>query len=102
MDLPSALSGGLLAPEVWVILALLLVGADVALGLDFFVLSLGVAALLLAGLLFAQENLWPGDGALLETWRDVGLWFAGLSVGATFLIRRTLRRRGARADVNEY
>ncbi len=102
MGLPSALSHGALSPEVWAIIALVLVGADVALGLDFFVLSIGVAALLLAGLLFLQENVWPGGVALLETWRDVGLWFAGLSVGSTILIRLALRRRGARADVNEY
>ena len=73
----SAVASWSLLPEVWVILALVLVGADIAFGFDFFVLSIGAAALVLAGLLSAQQNLWLGGVVLFETWHDVGLCSPG-------------------------
>lgn len=102
MNLLSAITYWAFLPEVWVLLALVLICADIMLAFDFFVLSIGVAALILAGLLFMQRNLWLGDFALFETWRDVGLWFAGLSIASTILIRLTLQRRRAHPDINEY
>lgn len=91
-----------LQPEPWLILALVLVGAEIVFGLQYFVLSVAVAALLLAGVLFAQQNHWFGGAAAIETWRGVGAWFAVLSVASVFLIRRLLRTRRGRPDVNEY
>lgn len=89
-------------PEIWVILAILLVGADILLGLQFFVLAIGVAALLLSGVLFAQQNLWFGDALVIETWRGVGVWFSALSLVSIFLIKLVLRWRRGQPDINEY
>ena len=89
-------------PEIWVILAILLVGADILLGLQFFVLAIGVAALLLSGVLFAQQNLWFGDAVVIGTWRGVGVWFSVLSLASIFLIKLVLRRRRGQSDINEY
>lgn len=92
-----------LLPEVWIIAAILLIGADIVLGFEFFVLSIGIAALILAGLLFAQQEAWLGHVLLFETWEDVGIWFAGLSIGSIGLIRLWLRRRhSAQPDINQY
>ena len=89
-------------PEIWVILAILLVGADILLGLQFFVLAIGVAALLLSGVLFAQQSLWFGDAVVIETWRGVGVWFSVLSLASIFLIKLVLRRPRGQPDINEY
>ena len=105
MGAPDALTlaDWALLPEVWVIIAFALVGADLVFGLDFFVLSIGVAALVVAGLLLTQRNLWFGDFVLFETWRGVFVWFAGLSVSSTVAIRLLLRQhRRNLPDINEY
>ncbi len=102
MGLPSVMTYWAFLPEVWAILAIILICADILLAFDFFVLPIGVSALILAGLLFAQRNLWFGDLALLETWRDIAVWLAGLSLVSTILIRLAFRRRHSRADINDY
>ena len=103
MGLAETLSYWIFLPEIWLILAVVLIGADILFGFDFFVLSLGVAALILAGLLFGQESLWPDGPEIFETWRDIGLWFAGLSVAAILAIRVILYRgRRTGPDINEY
>ena len=102
MSMDSVLAYWSLQPEFWLILALVLVGADIVFGLQYFVLSIGVAALLLAGVLFAQQNLWFGEAVVIETWRGVGVWFAVLSVASIFLIKFLVRQRGGQPDINEY
>jgi membrane protein implicated in regulation of membrane protease activity len=42
-------------PEIWLILGILLIAADVLIGTAFFALSIGVAALIIAALLFIQD-----------------------------------------------
>lgn len=102
MSLDSVLSYWSFQPEFWLILALVLVGADIMLGLQFFVLSIGVASLLLAGVLLAQQNQWFGDAVLIETWHSVGVWFAVLSVASILLIKLLVRQRRDQPDINEY
>ena len=102
MSLDSVLAYWSFQPEFWLILALVLVGVDIVFGLQYFVLSIGVAALLLAGVLFAQHNLWFGEAVAIETWRGVGVWFAVLSVASIFLIKFVLRQRRGQPDINEY
>ena len=87
MSMDSVLAYWSFQPEFWLIFALVLVGADIVFGLQYFVLSIGVAALLLAGVLLAQHNLWLGEAVVIETWRGVGVWFAVLAVASIFLIK---------------
>jgi len=102
VSLDSVLDYWSFQPELWVILALVLVGADILFGLQYFVLSIGVAALLLAGVLIAQQNLWFGDAVVIETWRSVGVWFAVLSVASIFFIKLVLRQWRGQPDINKY
>ncbi|MCB2101406.1 MAG: hypothetical protein KDE22_11080 [Rhodobacterales bacterium] len=93
----------LFEPKVWIILGIVLIIADVFLGYTFFVLPIGVAALLIAGLIFAQGKLWFGDTVIFETWHDVGLWFAVLSVVSIGLLKMLARRWiKDQPDINEY
>lgn len=103
MGVLDSLERWVFLPEIWVIVAIVFIGIDIVFGLDFFVLSIGVAAMIVAGLLFAQDEAWLGHMLLFETWDDVGIWFAGLSIGSIALIRLALqRRRSDRPDINEY
>ena len=102
MSIDSVLAYWSFQPELWVILALVLVGADIIFGLQYFVLSIGVAALLLAGALVAQQNLWFGDAVVIETWRSVGVWFAVLSVASISFIKLVLQQWRGQPDINKY
>ncbi|HAE02091.1 MAG TPA: hypothetical protein DCL95_10860 [Rhodospirillaceae bacterium] len=89
--------------EAWLILALVLIIADIIVGLDFFVLPVGVAAAIVSALLFAESRFWFSDTILLESWREVLIAFAILSVAAIFLIRKLFQRHNADTpDINQY
>jgi membrane protein implicated in regulation of membrane protease activity len=93
----------LFRPEVWMILGIVLVLADVLIGFATFVLPVGIAAAIVAGLLYGQQNLWYGDHVLFEVWRDVGLWFAGLSILSIAIVKLAFqRKRGSQDDINQY
>ena len=77
-------------------------GVEVVFGLQSFVLSIAGAALLLAGVLVAQQSHWFGGAVVIETWRGVGVWFAALSAASIFLIGLLVRTRRGRPDVSEY
>ena len=89
-------------PEAWVILGILLILLDVILGLDV-ILPIGVAALILAGLIFAQQNMWIEEPLAINTWRGVLILFAALSIVSIGIIRFVFQRsRKSKPDINEY
>ena len=99
----SILTYWLLWPEVWLILGIVLIAADFTIGADLFLLPIGIAAFVIAALIYAQENLWFGDLVLLGTWRQVIIWFSVLSVASIVLIKFVFqRRRKDEPDINEY
>ncbi|MCP4900691.1 MAG: hypothetical protein GY906_27320 [bacterium] len=103
MESESSLFLWLALPEVWVILAIVLVVADLLIGMDFFVLSAGVAALIVAGLLWIQQNGMSGDFVFFDTWRQIVFGFAGLSLVSIGLIRNVFQKKtGDGPDINEY
>lgn len=102
MAVDSALETWLFLPALWVALAIVLVGADMLFGFHFFVLSIGVACLILAGLLFAQQGPWAVDEIAIGSWRGLAVWFAALSVASVLLIKGVFQRRRGRPDINEY
>ena len=91
-----------LEPDIWVAAALLLIIVDLVFGLALFVLSIGAAALVIAGILFAQAHGWLGDTVLIETVRGVAVWFATLSVATVTGLKLTFRQTRKQPDVNRY
>ena len=106
MAAASGLEAWLFAPQFWVFAALALIGADMLLGLQYFALAVGVAALAMAGLLVAAPGLWPAGLAPPESWRGIAVWFAAFSVASVLLIRLAFQNFGrgasAKPDINEY
>ena len=76
-------------PQTWIILGILLIIADIFLGYDFFVLPVGVSALIISLILYLQTGSLEemGDFILFNTWHDVAYWFSGLSLVSIILMR---------------
>ena len=91
-------------PEVWLILGILLVLADIFLGYDFFVLPVGAAALLVSLIVYAQQDGWFGEETVfLDDWHEVGFLFAFLSVISIGVIRFLWQRnKKEQPDINDY
>ena len=65
MELYLEFSYWIFQSKVWVILGFTLIIIDIFLG-SFFILPIGVAAFLVSGLIFAQNQLWFGDFMFLK------------------------------------
>ena len=92
-------------PQTWIILGILLIIADIFLGDDFFVLPIGVSALIISFMLYMQKGKYEelGDLILFNTWHDVAYWFSGLSLVSIILMKLLLKlRKKDRVDINEY
>jgi len=92
-------------PQTWIILGILLIIADIFLGYDFFVLPIGVSALIISFMLYMQKGKYEelGDLILFNTWHDVAYWFSGLSLVSIILMKLLLKlRKKDRVDINEY
>ena len=89
--------------EVWIILGLVLIVADVFLGFNFFVLPIGIAALILAFLVYSENNALFGSIVLFDNWRDVIIWFSALSVASVGLLKIVFQRKNkSEPDINKY
>jgi len=92
-------------PQTWIILGILLIIADIFIGYDFFVLPIGVSALIISFMLYMQKGKYEelGDLILFNTWHDVAYWFSGLSLVSIILMKLLLKlRKKDRVDINEY
>ena len=93
----------LFQPEVWIILGILLAGAELVTGV-MVALPLGVASFLTAALIYAQENLWFGDFVFFETWRGVLFAFAILSVISIGILKYVFQTqvKKKQKDISDY
>lgn len=97
------MSSLLLDAQFWVALGLVLVLADIFLGFSLFVLPVGVAALIVAGIVFVQTNAILGITQLYSDWQGLVYWFAGLSVVSVGLLRLIFQRpKKDLPDINQY
>ena len=89
--------------EVWVILAIVLILADLFFGLNYILLPVGIACLIIAGMVYLKNNGYLPGFIALEDWQHVGYWFAGLSV-ASIAILKIYSRFGIKKDedINQY
>ena len=87
-------------PEIWFALAIVLVIAETVFGLNFFVLPVGISALVLAGLLWLQSR-WGTE--VFSNWEQILVFFSVLSVVGIGIVRRLFQRSGPTdTDINEY
>lgn len=90
-------------PKAWVILGILLIIADVFLGYDFFVLPVGIAAFIIAILLYAQQEQYFGDMVILSDWHMIGMSFGALSVICIGIVKFAFqRKKEEETDINDY
>lgn len=91
----------LLRYETWLILAFVLIAADMLLGLEFFALAFGVGALITGITIYANFDSALG---LSDSWQGILSYFAVLSVAVLVPLRLWLnksRDRGGK-DINDY
>ena len=89
--------------EVWVIMGLLLIIGDIFLGFNFFVLPIGIAALIISVFVYIENNDVFGPIIIFSDWKMVIFWFAVLSIISVGLLRYFFQRNQKDVpDVNEY
>ena len=89
--------------EIWLITGLILVIADIFLGFGFFVLPIGVAALIMSLLIYGENNALYGSFILFENWKFVIVCFSVLSVISVGLLKLFFQRSSKDdPDVNKY
>ena len=89
--------------EVWIILGLILIIGDVFLGFNFFVLPIGIAALIMSALVYVDNNEVFGPIVLFSDWKVVIFWFALLSMVSVGLLKYFFQRNQKdEPDVNNY
>lgn len=94
----------LFKPEAWALLGLLLIGFEMLVG-NLFALPIGVACLFVAGMTYGQEEMWYGDTVLFETWRQILIAFAVLSVLSVGIIKFLVQKKSPDDeddDINQY
>lgn len=85
------------------ILGVILIILDIFIGLDFFVLPVGVASIIVSILIYAQANMWFGDNFLFDTWKQIIIWFSVLSLFSVVIIKIIFQRHKKReSDINQY
>lgn len=93
----------LFQPQAWIIAGIILIIADIVLGVNFFILPFGVAALLMSLGIVLDQNLYLGDVVFLQTWKTVLIVYSAMSVACIFLIRLVFQKKlKERKDINEY
>ena len=102
MDLYIEFSYWVFQAKVWVILGFVLIIVDIFLG-SFFILPIGIAAFFISGLILAQNQFWFGDYIFFETWRDIVIYFAIISVVSVGIIKFIFEERFKKEpDINGY
>ena len=88
--------------EAWLILALVLVAADILLSLDFILLSFGIGAALTGAALYYGSVI---GLPLAADWRMLLTFFALSSLGVLFPLRKYARKSAtgkSDEDINKY
>ena len=103
MDVYGDFSYWIFKPEPWIILGIILIILDIFVGFDFFILPVGIAALILSGIIYAQINTWFGEFVIFETWKGIIIAFAVLSIISIGIIKFLFQMsKKSRPDINQY
>jgi membrane protein implicated in regulation of membrane protease activity len=98
------LSYWLLLPQVWVILGIVLIAAEILDTSTIFFLPLGVGSLGNAALILLYQRGDLGDWIAFDAWDDTLIPVAVLSVSVSLALQLFSRgrRRQKSSDINEY
>ena len=103
MEVYGNFSFWIFKPEVWILLGICLIILDIFVGLDFFVLPVGISALILSGIIYIQINNWFGEFVIFETWRGVLTGFGICSLISVAIIKFAFQNTGkSKDDINKY
>ena len=89
----------LLQPQIWLILGIILIIAEVLIGAAYFLLALGVACLLFALTMFLQEM---GLFLLIEDWIDVSFSYGVLALASVATLKLFVEKGAKSDDINKY
>lgn len=84
--------------EFWVIVGLVAIIIDVALGLEFFALSFGVGAVIVGVLVFSETI----DMLNIGNWKAQLLVACIIGLGVAFPIRTYAKKSTSNQDINDY
>ena len=96
----SVLIEWLTSSQIWVIVGISLIIIEMLAG-GMFALPVGVSALGMAALIYADELGWLRDARVLTDWEDVLMVFALLTVVSTGVLRFLFQRKDE-DDINKY
>jgi membrane-bound ClpP family serine protease len=99
-------------PEIWIIMGIILILADVLIGLSYILIPFGIACFITSGLVainnsdylysLSHSNEFVYNYLNLESWQDILYWYAALSIISVFLLRFITRGRPEKPDINQY
>ena len=89
----------LLLPEVWLIAGIILIVVELLLGTAYFLLALGVAALIFSGLVFLQEKELIN---FVTDWMDIAVVYGLLTLVSIFILKFFVQDKAKGEDINKY
>ncbi len=99
-------------PKIWIILGIILIIADLLIGLNYILIPFGIACFFTSGLVainsseflyeLSMNNEFVYNYLNLESWHDILYWYAALSIISVLLLRFFTRGRTKDPDINQY
>lgn len=90
----------LLNYEVWLIAAIVLIGADIILGLDFILVAFGISSIVTGISLLVKDSI---PFPFTDNWGSLITFFAIFSLVILVPLRRLLQKsKNNEADINKY
>ncbi len=95
----EVLNHWLFFPEMWLIAGIILIIAEMLIDAAYFLLALGISAIIMSVLLYLQET---GLYIFLDDWADLSILYGVLSIVTILIMKRFLQDRVRKSDINKY
>ena len=101
MEIYTSFSYWLFQPYAWLILGISIIIIDVFLG--FVLLPFGISSLMVSGLMFSDKFILFEDFIFFDTWQDILLCYALLSLVSVGILKVLLQNKiFSKTDINKY
>lgn len=84
--------------ELWLVIGLVCIALDMIAGLEFFVLSFGIGALVTSGLIASEAS----DLLATGNWKSQLLSTSLIGIAVVFPIRNAVKKSMSNDDINHY